>query len=133
MTYRHIKLTTGEEVLCKVMDFDGVDEESLVIHRPYILVSGEDYAKGIRYYTFKPFMMWQEDSVIVLNAINIVAIKSPSQFVIDQYNNHLRETDSLKDEEDDSNKSLDNFVKEQEEKDEGNVLRFNPKDKDKLH
>lgn len=122
MSYKQIKITTGEEIVCKVIDFESDNTgETMVIMDAYILISEEDYKNGIRYYSFKPFMMWQEkDQPIILNAYNVISIIKPHDVIVNQYKEYMKKEEELRQE---------NSGKKESD----NVLQFNTKDKDKMH
>jgi hypothetical protein len=91
---KQLRLVSGEELLCEIIDVqwdDEVGEESFIIRAAYTLVSQEDFENGYRYYTFRPFMMHIHDPshVLVLNSAAVICLTKPHQTVIDQYIKHM--------------------------------------------
>jgi len=83
MSVKQIKLVTGEEILCRVIedgDFDVVIKDALKI-----VSKMTDF--GIRIYTFRPFMVYQEkeEDLIVIRADKIVAYANPTPDLIKEY------------------------------------------------
>lgn len=84
---KHLKMINGEEVVCEIVD-DGIeDDDSIIIRNAYSLSSEVDHERSVRYYTFRPYMMYQEgdDYFIVLNSSGILAFSIPTQLIKDQY------------------------------------------------
>jgi hypothetical protein len=80
---KQLKLVSGEEVLCEIME---EDENDLVVRNIYRMVSIES-DDGNFYWVFKPFMFFQEDpnKMLLLKSDKIVAVASPIDKLIGQY------------------------------------------------
>jgi hypothetical protein len=94
--YKQIRLASGEEIICEVVDWpeeDDEEAESIIIRNAFMIVSAEDWQSSTRYYTFRPFMMYQErsDQLIGLNINHITSMANPHDFIISQWKNHLQQ------------------------------------------
>ena len=75
--YKQMRLQGGEELICEVIDwpdFQSEDSpESVIIRNAFLIISAEDWQSSTRYYTFRPFMLYQErtDQLISLNFYHI--------------------------------------------------------------
>ena len=128
MNVKQLKLITGEEILCDVIDIEinEFDEEIIIIKSACALVSTEDFENQVRFYTFRPFMMHQYESnkVMILQSGAVICSAIPDRKVIDQYETHVEQNKA--DEEDDIDSSVNDL---DDTPDDTNVLKFNPKNK----
>lgn len=89
---RQFKTTSGEEVVCEVVQWnEGYDTEVLVRKAMrLVLIETED---GIKYYSFRPWMVYQEhpDDLIILNINNVIGIGFPPDTLLSQYNEAVAE------------------------------------------
>jgi hypothetical protein len=83
---RQFKLATDDENICEVVEYHEEDD-AIVIRKTMKLVMMDNMANGVRYYAFRPFMMYQlePDSFQVVNCQHIVAEAAPSQDIIHEY------------------------------------------------
>lgn len=83
---RQFKLATDDEIICEVVEYHEEDD-AIVIRKTMKLVMMDNMANGVRYYAFRPFMMYQlePDSFQVVNCQHIVAEAAPSQDIIHEY------------------------------------------------
>ena len=123
MNVRQLKLITGEEVLCDLVDteYNEYEDEFLIIRSAYSLVSTEDFESQMRYYTFRPFMMHQYETnkVMALSSGAVICAVTPDKKVIEQYEAHV-ELFKAEDEEYINGDS-------DEKKTDPNVVTFKPK------
>lgn len=87
---RQIKLTTGEEIICEVLEWpdeEDEDDHDLVIRRPLKILSFEPTVGGARIYMFRPWMVMQTepDQCQIVADYHIVGEGSPSPRMIEQY------------------------------------------------
>lgn len=84
---RQFKTTSGEEVVCEVMQWNDGYESEILVRKAMKLVLQES-PDGIKYFSFRPWMVYQEhpDDIIVLNLNNIVGIGFPPDTLVVQYN-----------------------------------------------
>lgn len=114
LALRQLKLTNGEEVLCEVLDYhdDYDDPESMmVVRNPFKLVAVESSRENVRYYAFRPFMLYQGDGehVQIMNPAHVVTECTPTRELIEEYIKAVE--DHLNDEETQHLKSLDETKK----------------------
>lgn len=85
---RQLKLTNGEEIVCEIMDYgDEASEHQMAVRNPFKLVAIEHVRENVRYYAFRPFMLYQGDGnhVQLLNPQHIVSECTPTREMIEQY------------------------------------------------
>jgi hypothetical protein len=88
---KQFKLSNGEEVVCDVVEWPDPDDDSpdIVVRNCFkILIGGTSPgADGIRYYTFKPWMVYQDepDMYQVINGNHIVGEANPPAKLMEQY------------------------------------------------
>ena len=80
---KHIKLSTGEEVLCEIIE---EDEYDLVIRRALKLQTDID-DEGTRYHSFRTYMTYQDDPevYVILKSLHVVSVTYPSPTMMKQY------------------------------------------------
>lgn len=94
---RQLKLTNGEEIVCEIMDYgDEADELQMAVRNPFKLVAIEHVRENVRYYAFRPFMLYQGDGnhVQLLNPQHIVSECTPTREMIEQYTKAVDEHNS---------------------------------------
>jgi hypothetical protein len=140
---RQFKLADGDEIMCEVVEFHE-EEDALVIRKTLKLVMMDNMQNGIRYFAFRPFMMYQLESTSfqVIQCAHIIAEAAPSQELINEYFTSLENLTS--DDTDDENmdeirkraeKKLKEYLATQMElKDSSNenIISF-PSPSDKIH
>lgn len=80
---KHLKLSTGEEVLAEIIEEDAYD---IVMRRPLKLFT--EIAKDrTRYHSFRTFMTYMDDpeTFVVLKANHIVAVTFPTPQMLNQF------------------------------------------------
>ena len=83
---RQFKLASGEEVVCEVIQWHNEEELELIVRKAMKLVMGE-MDTGVRYYSFRPWMVYQEnpEDLVVLNGNHVIGIAYPPESLIAQY------------------------------------------------
>jgi len=121
MNVKQFKLVTGEEILADYVssELNEYEEEILFLRNVYLLVSTENFEEGLRFYTFRPFMMhqYEDNKILALNPGAVICGAVPDRKVIEQYESHVR-TFSKAEEEDEDESSI---------VEDPNVIKFNPK------
>ena len=86
MGIRQFKLATDDEIICEVVEYHEEDD-AIVIRKTMKLVMMDNMANGIRYYAFRPFMMYQleAESSQITNCQHIAAEANSSQDIINEY------------------------------------------------
>ena len=96
---RQFKLASGEEIVCEIVQWHNEDELELVIRKPMRLSFGE-YEQGVRYYAFRPWMVYAEDpdEFIILNGQHVVGICEPAPPLVTQWKQAVDEMAEAHDE-----------------------------------
>jgi|SRR6056300_557523 len=90
---RQFKLTNDEEIICEVMEWNDEETDTLVVRRALKIVALDDHSESMRYYTFKPWMLMNNDpdTVQILNAQHIVSECHPVKIAVEYYNDVIKE------------------------------------------
>lgn len=95
--HKQFKLTNQEEIVCEVIDQDDSDSRApdVIIRNVLKIIVVENWEDNIRYYTFKPWMSFVDDTdeLMSLNSVHIVGECTPSSQVMRHYNNALEEVE----------------------------------------
>lgn len=86
---KHLKLVTGEELVCELMSETG---DSIVIRNALSLIE-KDLSSGDKYYAFKTFMVYQDSpqNVIIIFFDKIMSIAVPTEEMQRQYSGAIGE------------------------------------------
>lgn len=87
---KQFKLTTGEEIVCEVIEWPSDDAEGsndLVIRRALKILAYEPSIGGPRVYLFRPWMVLQtdHDQLQTIPDFQIVGEANPSPRLVEQY------------------------------------------------
>ena len=87
MTIKQFKLTNDDEIICEVVQWDEPDNTAMVIRGAMRIILIEDHKRGVRFYSFRPWMGFTDDPTILqtLNAAHIIGEVSPSEEIIQHY------------------------------------------------
>lgn len=109
MDIRQFKLATGEEIVCEVVEWHDDDVADIVIRHSYKIVSFVNNATSDRYYTFAPWMVYQEgdDVFQTINSDIIVGSGTPTQEMLKQY---FKAKDQGKATQEDLDKKLEDYI-----------------------
>ena len=85
---RQLKLVTGEEMLCQILD----EEESTITLHNALTLSEHVRSDGSTYFTFRNFMVYQDNpmNVMLLMSDKIVSVAIPSSDMIAQYTSAIQ-------------------------------------------
>lgn len=97
---KQFKLTNDEEIICEVMVWNDRTTDDIVVRRALRIVSLDDPGGSMRYYTFKPWMLMNNDpdSIHVLNSNHIISESSPTKIAMEYYYDVLKEMTETDDE-----------------------------------
>jgi len=86
---RHLKLVTGEEVICEVLD---ESSDTIVVNNAMSLMQNS-LKNGDKFFTFKTYMIYQDTptNVIIVFTDKIMSLATPAKGMIEQYTIALRE------------------------------------------
>ena len=92
---RQIVLSNGQELLCEVVqwpDMEIDEQEVMIIRKAAKIIIQENFEQGTRWFTFRPFMTYQDDnsSLCPLMPYHIITIGHPSQVLKNQYTKYLK-------------------------------------------
>lgn len=87
---KQFKLTTGEEIVCEVIEWPSDDEEGsndLVVRRALKILAYESSIGGPRVFMFRPWMVLQTDAdqLQTIPDFQIVGEANPSPRMVEQY------------------------------------------------
>ena len=93
MNIRQFKLTNNDEIVCEVIDVDktGNQNGDIIARKILKVFHAEDFDQNVRYYSFKPWISFQED-INELSAINpdhILGEATPSSILKLHFKNAL--------------------------------------------
>ena len=85
MNLRQFKLSNNDEIVADVVEI--ADEGDLVIRSALKIFQAEDLEAGIRYFSFKPWLSFQNnmEEIIILNIGHIIGEVAPSEELIKHY------------------------------------------------
>ena len=85
MNLRQFKLTNNDEVIADVIEQS--EEGDLVVRSALKIFQVEDADQGIRYYSFKPWISFNDnmDEIAILNIGHIIVENAPSDMLVDHY------------------------------------------------
>lgn len=86
---RHLKLVTGEEVICDVLD---ETNDSITVNNAMSLMQNT-LKTGEKFFTFKTYMIYQDTpiNVMILFTDKIMSLAVPSKEMVEQYQTALKE------------------------------------------
>ena len=86
---RHLKLITGEEVICEVLD---EDSEHIVVNNAMSLMQNT-LKNGEKFFTFKTYMIYQDTptNVMLIFTDKIMSLAIPVKEMVEQYRTALDE------------------------------------------
>ncbi len=86
---RHLKLVTGEELICDVLD---ESPESIVVNNAMSLMQNT-LKSGEKFFTFKTYMVYQDTPLncILIFTDKIMSLAIPSKEMVEQYGTALKE------------------------------------------
>jgi hypothetical protein len=96
LEYRQFKLTSGEEVVCEVMEWNDEAEVEILVRKAMRLTLIE-MGDGTKFYSFRPWMVYQEnpEDILILNVNTVVGIGFPPETLLKQYHEAVNEMASL--------------------------------------
>ena len=86
---KHLKLITGEEVICEVLD---ETTGSIIVNNAMSLMQNT-LKTGEKFFTFKTYMVYQDSptNVIIIFTDKIMSLAQPVKEMLNQYNTALKE------------------------------------------
>mgnify|MGYP001550462118 FL=1 len=101
MDLRQFKLSSDEEIICEVVEWNDSKTDHIVIRRPLKIFSADDLDPGLRYYIFKPWISMATDTenLSVLNSFHVISETKPSTPAAKYYYEVVHELSQIQDEE----------------------------------
>ena len=141
------KFSSGQEIVCEVMEWPDGDGNDIIIRNAMSIVAGETM-EGERIYMFRPWVHYLEkaNEYIIVNAQHVLSQNRPNEFLIKEYldavvtmHEHAKERDEEYIEAEKENlkriqKGMTRFVNrsDEEETAKDNIVKFPSKD-DTVH
>lgn len=145
MNLKQFKLTNNDEVVANVIDYNEV-EDTLVVKDALKIFHAEDFDNNVRYYSFKPWMSFQDDieGIVVIHLGHVISEVSPSTSLLLHYKEAVNQIKGMQDKRElnidelivetggMSDEDLGNYLREKfDEIDSSNdnVIKFKPNNK----
>jgi 23S rRNA maturation mini-RNase III len=134
-------MANGDEIICEVLEWASEVDPDMVVRKAFKVVQIDDPIRGIRYFTLRPWMLYQIGDEIfnTINTNHIVSEGNPSPQLFHQYQTAIRETEK-QDEEFEERvtamaEKLEGMMEENINKDssQDNIVYLGKFDKGKLH
>lgn len=95
MNLKQFKLTNDDEIICEVVEGPTEESGEVVIRRVLKINTAEDYENNIRYYSFRPWMSFQDtaNELSVLNIGHIIGETMPSNSLAIHYAAAMKEVE----------------------------------------
>ena len=83
---RQLKLASGEEILCEVVQWQEGDDYEILVRKAMRLIMMEN-GEGMKYYAIRPWMVYQEssDDLLIINSTHIVGLGFPTDSLMIQW------------------------------------------------
>jgi len=96
MELKQFKLTNDDEIICEVVKW--TDDGDIIVQSALRIVQGEDPMRGVRFYFFRPFMVFQSNMPQRINASHVIAEADPTEEMMEHYAGAINdEIDRVKD------------------------------------
>jgi hypothetical protein len=83
MEIKQLKLTNNDEIICDIVSLD--QHGDLIVVNAFRILNVEDSTRGLKYYYFRPFMVFQENNEQRINSAHIIADTYPSDEMLEHY------------------------------------------------
>tara|TARA_Y100000389_G_scaffold55576_1_gene51399 strand:- start:7102 stop:7548 length:447 start_codon:yes stop_codon:yes gene_type:complete len=105
---RQFKLSSGDELLCEVIEWDDVENAELIVRHCFEVRKWENSELNARYYAIRPYMAFQvgPHHVLSLNSDQILMSGLPTSEMVEQYKIAIKNNEASS-EEDDLDAELD--------------------------
>ena len=110
---KQFKLTSGEEIICDVLEYPDDEMADIVIRNAYVIFIYGQTPDGIRTYSMRPWMMMQEesDNMVILNSNHVVGEANPTEKLIEHYAKVMMHDRSTEKDSDGMVEKLANYIK----------------------
>ncbi len=134
-------MANGDEIVCEVLEWASEVDPDMVVRKAFKVVQIDDPIRGIRYFTLRPWMLYQigEEIFNTINTNHIVSEGNPSPQLLHQYKTAIRETEKQDEEFEERvnamSEKLEGMMEDSINKDssQDNIVYLGKFDKGKLH
>jgi hypothetical protein len=93
LTLKQFKMSNDDELICEVLEWNNEENDALIVRNVLKVVNVEDFEKGIRFYAFRPWMVFIDDpdELHTINSQHIISEVNPSPDIITQYIKAIKE------------------------------------------
>jgi len=83
---KQFKLTSGDEIVCDVVDWPGSDSTDIVVRNAMQIIKITESVQQ-QYYIFRPWIHYIEssDELIIVNSAHVVSTTNPNKLLFEQY------------------------------------------------
>jgi len=94
--FKQFKLSNDDEIICEIIEWNDHENDAIIVRGVMKVVHVEDFEKAIRFYAFRPWMVFNDDpdELLTINSGHIVAEITPSKEI---YEHYIRSLGELKD------------------------------------
>lgn len=91
--FKQFKMSNDDDIICEVLEWNNEENDALIVRSVLKVVNVEDFEKGIRFYAFRPWMVFMDDpdELHTINSHHIISEVTPSADIISQYIKALME------------------------------------------
>lgn len=141
MSQIQFKLSNGDEIICQVIDEPEGEDINIVVRHAMKIIT-EDKDNGYRYYSFRPWMVYQDhkDFMQLINYTHIVGEAKPSPLLLEQYNKAVQiEQENASTREEEILEKMDQVMEQlrgmecNDSDDEDNIVALFKHNKDTMH
>lgn len=95
MNLKQFKLTNDDEIIAEIVEGPHEESGDLVLRKVLKIQCAEDFEQNVRYYSFRPWMSFQDnsDELSVLNIGHIIGETLPSKSLVIQYAAAMKEVE----------------------------------------
>jgi hypothetical protein len=88
---KHFKLSTGEEIICEVVEWDTIETSAILIRKAMKLYDSINIRNGYKFFSFRPWLSFNDDPNVLqtINSEHIVGESSPSPDLLKLYEKSL--------------------------------------------
>jgi 23S rRNA maturation mini-RNase III len=134
-------MANGDEIVCEVIEWASEVDPDMVVRKAFKVVQIDDPIRGIRYFTLRPWMLYQIGDEIfnTINTNHIVSEGNPSPQLLHQYKNAISETEKQDEEFEERvaaiSEKIEGMMEDSINKDssQDNIVYLGKFDKGKLH
>tara|TARA_R110000796_G_scaffold26398_18_gene73464 strand:+ start:3147 stop:3551 length:405 start_codon:yes stop_codon:yes gene_type:complete len=126
---KQFKLTSGEEIICEVVEWSTDEYSDIITRRCFTLHTLYDPDKDAKFYSFRSYMALQEGqkSFISINNNHILSEANPSKTLIKHYKDAVERSELDDIEIEDTIENLVNRLKDLQDSADDTVVNFRPK------